>query len=512
MTSFAAYLLESAACLALFYVGFRLFLRKETYFKLNRVYLVCSLIISMILPVFKITSPLITARASAPMSLILSSAASAKTWGLGEILLFLYAIGVGVFLFRFVFHMIKLYFVVKKFRTTRINGIKIVSVDKDFSPFSFLNFIFINDKKLSEHNMRRIIAHEIIHIKQYHTFDILLIELITVLQWFNPFVWPYKKSLQETHEFLADDGVIVQGFSTAKYQLLMFEQHVGVKLFEFANNFKQSQIKRRITMMSKIKSRGAAKVKLLLIVPMAAFLLLAFAEPKPADTHVAGKATLSADQDTDQKKEEEMKKKKMEQVKIMLEDLKKEEMILREKLDATEDPKKRAEIKAHLKDVLTKEKVLSEALQNGELPPPPKAPTPPPPPPPAAKDKKMLQKEYQLLSKKAEALRAKMEKVTDAKEKSELKAALVDVMKKQEKIESYLDGSNGIDAKLDELKKEYIMLDGKAEECRKKMKSTDDPDVKAKCKQMLSEIQEKQQKIKEIAESLKDAKEGKTIK
>ena len=504
MTSFTAYLLESAAYLALFYVGFRLFLRKETYFKLNRVYLVCSLIFSLILPAFKITSPFFAARASVPMSLIPSSAAPAKTWGLGEILLLLYVLGAGLFLFRFIFHMIKLYYVVKKFRTTRINGIKIVSVDKDFSPFSFLNFIFINDKKLSEHNMRRIIAHEIIHIKQYHTFDILLIELFTVLQWFNPFVWPYKKSLQETHEFLADYGVIAQGFSTAKYQLLMFEQHVGVKLFEFANNFKQSQIKRRITMMSKIKSRGAAKLKLLLIVPLATLLLLAFAEPKPADTQVA-----------DQKKEEKMMQKKMEQVKVQLMELKKEEELLREKMDATEDPKKRAEIKSHLKDVLTKEKVLAEALQNGELPPPPKAPTPPPPPPPAAKDKKMLQKEYQQLSEKAEAIRAKMDKVTDSKEKSELKAALVDVMKKQEKIESYLDGSNGangIDAKIAELKKEFLMLEGKAEDLRKQIKNTDDPDVKAKCKQMLSEIQEKQQKIKEIAESLKNAKEGKTIK
>ncbi len=527
MTSFAVYLLESAACLALFYVGFRLFLQKETYFKLNRVYLVCSLIFSLILPVFKITSPLITARASAPMSLIPSSAAPLKTWGLGEILLLLYVVGAGVFLTRFIFHMIKLYFVVKKFRTTRINGIKIVSVNKDFSPFSFLNFIFINDKKLSEHNMRRIIAHEIIHIKQYHTFDILLIELITVLQWFNPFVWPYKKSLQETHEFLADYGVIAQGFSTAKYQLLMFEQHVGVKLFEFANNFKQSQIKRRITMMSKIKSRGAAKLKLLLIVPIATLLMLVFAEPKSADTEVAealgadmlgikvtGKAALSADRDADQGKEEELKK-KMEQVKVLLEDLKKKEMILRKKMEATEDPKMKAELKSHLKDVLTEEKVLADALANGLLPPPPKAPKSPAPPPPPPKDKKMLKKEYQMLSEKADAIKAKLDKAADPKEKSELKATLIEVKRKQDKIKAYLaesNGSNGVDLKIDDLKKEYTMLEKKAEEFRKQLKSSDDPDVKAKCKQMLSDIQNMRRLIKEKIEALKAGKEGKTIK
>jgi len=509
MTSFTLYLLESAACLALFYMGFRLFLRKETYFKLNRVYLVCSLLISLILPAFKITSPIFAARASIPMSLFPSSAVPVKTWGWGESLLLLYVVGVGMFLTRFIFHMIKLYYVVKKYRTTRLNGVKIVSVDKKFSPFSFLNYIFINDKKISEHNMRRIIAHEIIHIKQYHTFDILLIELITVLQWFNPFVWPYKKSLQETHEFLADYGVIAQGFSTAKYQLLMFEQHVGVKLFEFANNFKQSQIKRRITMMSKIKSRGAAKLKLLLIVPLAALLLLVFAEPKPADTQAAealgadmlgikvfGKTALSADQDADQNKEEEIKK-----VKVMLETLKKEEQILREKLDATDDPKLKTDLKAHLKDVLTKQKVLVEALEIGVLPPPPS-------------DKK-LQQEYKILSEKEEVLRKKLDKVTDPKVISELKAVLVEVLNKQEKIKVYLadsNGSNGVDLKIQELKKEHNMLEKKAEDLRKQIKNTDDPDVKAKCKQMLSDIQKKQQLIKEKAEALKAGKEGKIVK
>ncbi len=528
MTSFTLYLLESAACLALFYVGFRLFLRKETYFKLNRVYLVSSLLISLILPTFRVTSPIFFARATAPLSFLPSSAAPVKTWGLGETLLLLYVLGAGVFLARFVFHMIKLYFVVKKYKTTRLNGVRIVSVDKDFSPFSFLNYIFINDRKTSEHNMRRIIAHENIHIKQYHTFDILLIELITVLQWFNPFVWPYKKSLQETHEFLADYGVIAQGFSTAKYQLLMFEQHVGVKLFEFANNFKQSQIKRRITMMSKIKSRSTAKLKLLLIVPMAMLLLLAFAEPKPAGTQVAeapgadmfgikvtGKTALSADPNSDQSKEEEMKK-KMEQIKVELEKLKEEEIILRKKMEATEDPKKRAELKAHLKDVLTKEKVLAEALENGELPPPPKAPTPPSPPLPPEEMKK-LEQEYKILSEKEEVLKTKLDKVTDPKVISELKATLVEVLKKQEKIKVYLadlNGSNGngIDLKLQELKKEYVMLGKKAEDLKKQIKNTDDPDVKAKCKQILTEILKKQEQIKEKAEVLKAGKKGDKIK
>ena len=205
----------------------------------------------------------------------------------------------------------------------------------------------------------------------------------------------------------------------------------------------------------------------------------------------------------------------------MLEDLKKEEMILREKLDATEDPKKRAEIKAHLKDVLTKEEVWTEVLASGVLPPPPKAKNPPSPPkspsppPPPPKNEKKLKQEYKILSDKEEALRAWLDKSTDPKEISELKAFLVKVLQQQEKIETLLaesNGSNEVDLKIDDLKKQYNMLEEKAEDLKKQIKSTDDPDVKAKCKQMLSGIQEKQRKIKEIAESLKNAQEGKTIK
>jgi hypothetical protein len=120
---------------------------------------------------------------------------------------------------------------------------------------------------------------------------------------------------------LADYGVIAQGFSKAKYQLLMLEQHVGVKLFEFANNFKQSLIKRRITMMTKNKSRSVARFKFLFVLPLASLLVLAFADPKPAESLLpqideASKAEISSIdtasesvQSSDKKKEKELQKK-----------------------------------------------------------------------------------------------------------------------------------------------------------------------------------------------------------
>lgn len=516
MTDFLFYLLESAACLALFYLGYMFFLRKETYFKLNRIYLILSVIISLLLPTFKVTSPIFTRPATGSISLYELPIAPVKTWGIGETLLLIYVIGVGLFLTRFIFHMVKLYFVVKKYGIQRENGVKIVSVDKDFSPFSFLNYVFINDRLISEHNMRRIIAHEEIHIKQFHSFDILLIELVTIFQWFNPFVWPYKKSLQETHEFLADYGVIAQGFSTAKYQLLMFEQHVGMKLFEFASNFKQSQIKRRITMMSKIKSRGTAKLKLLLVLPLATLLVLAFAEPRQADSQVAEalgadmagiKVTNNAAVNAGQN--EDSLKKKLAQAEKELKMLYEKEKDLRAKIEATENKEKRAELKSILKEVLKKQEVMESFLKNGELPPPPAPPKPPDPPLPPEEIAK-LEKELQMLSEKGSVIKAKLAEVDDPAKKKELKTLLEEVLDKQAKIKAYLAESNGSNGPtLDDLKKEYTKLSEKAEKIKAKLAETEDPEDKAKLKEMLADVLTKMEKIKAKAASLKGNKENK---
>jgi beta-lactamase regulating signal transducer with metallopeptidase domain len=267
MNPFLHYVLEAGVCLAFFYSVYWLFLKKETYFHLIRAYLVSSLLLSFIIPALNISSPFFIVRDAADGVRLpqIPSFAPDRSIDIAAILLVVYAAGVLLFLARLVLHLANLAGVVRRNGVRSCDGLKIVSIEKDFSPFSFLHFVFINSRNLTEVNLRHILAHEEVHIRQCHSLDILLVELVTIMQWFNPFVRPYKKALQETHEYLADFGVIAQGFSTAKYQLLMFEQHVGAKLFEFANNFKQSQIKRRITMMSKIKSRNVAKLKLLLV-------------------------------------------------------------------------------------------------------------------------------------------------------------------------------------------------------------------------------------------------------
>ena len=517
MISLIRYLLESAVCLTFFYAVYRAFLRKETYFGLNRLFLVFSLLLSFVIPVLDLPSPFfqstVIPESSGPN---LSSAPSGRPWPIAEILLLFYGLGAVFFLIRFAVHLIGLFKIVKKYGMQTQDGLKVVSIDEDFAPFSFLNFIFINSQSLSEPNLRRIIAHEKIHIRQHHSLDILLVELATILQWFNPFVRPYKKSLQETHEYLADDGVIAQGFNVARYQLLIFEQHVGVKLFEFANNFKQSQIKRRLTMITKIKSKGAAKLKILLIIPLASFLALAFAQPRPADTlqppdaaeatvlssHVASAMNPVSDQvSSDEKlKQEHMKQQKLTQMKDELTKLQEKETAIRKKLESVTESNERAELEAMLKKVTEKSVDLKRVLEanlshdgNGKLSPPPA---------------EALIRELKMLKEKEADVKDKLAATNSAEEKAKLTQILDEIHHRQQEAETKLAAGGGPQKgiSMEELASEYEKLKDMEQKIRTKMESTSDEQQKAELKDTLKKVLQKQEFVKQKIEEAKRAK------
>jgi hypothetical protein len=502
MSDLLRYILESGVCLAFFYVIYWVLLKDETYFLLNRFYLVSALAMSFIIPGFNITSPFRTARAvSAPVSLSQVQAMPTRTLGLADVLLVVYLAGVLVYLMRFVFHLIKLRSVVRRYGLQVRGGVKIVSVDREFAPFSFLNVVFLNEKDLNPDDLERILAHERVHIHQGHSLDVLLMELAIVLQWFNPFVWPYKKSLQETHEYLADDGVIAQGFSAVMYKRLVFEQHVGAQLFEFANNFKQSQIKRRLTMMSKIKSRNAAKLKLLFILPLASLLVLAFAEPKPAGT-LDHAAIPVLQEKAGQGQESLVSKEKVAQAEDEYKKLKEKEMKLREKLAATEDAEAKKELEHSLQIVLTKQQELKGFLAKAGTAPNPGVD---------------IKAEYRSLQKEEQKIREVLAQTDDAEKQAELKKKLEMVLAKQAEIKVVMvnvnvamaEGDHPSNPTLEELKKEYVALDAKAEDIRAKLEKTTDAKQKAELEDLLKKISQKQEQIKAQAQEMKAAQEAK---
>jgi len=326
---------------------------------------------------------------------------------------------------------------------------------------------------------------------------VLLMELVIVLQWFNPFVWPYKKSLQETHEYLADHGVIAQGFSAVMYKRLVFEQHVGAQLFEFANNFKQSQIKRRLNMMSKIKSRNAAKLKMLFILPMASLLVLAFAEPKPAGTLDHAVAPILQEK-AGQGQEVQVSKEKVAQAKAEYKKLKDKEMKLREKLEATDDAEARKELKKTLEVVLVKQEELKGFLAKAGMPTNP------------GENGGDPEAEYRSLQKTEQKIRDVLAQTEDPEKKAELNKKLEMVLAKQAEIKAAVAAGNpSSESTLDKLKKEYMALDAKAEDVRAKLDKTTDANEKAKLEDLLKKIGQKQEQIKAKAQEMKAALEAK---
>ncbi|NJK95353.1 MAG: hypothetical protein HC905_10955 [Bacteroidales bacterium] len=109
-------------------------------------------------------------------------------------------------------------------------------------PFSFLHLIFINRQTLSEANHGAMLEHERVHIRQWHWLDLILLEFLVAVQWFNPFAWLFRRSVKELHEYLADEEVLKQ---TPKldYQLLLFSQVCGTDLYQPVNGFKSSLTK-----------------------------------------------------------------------------------------------------------------------------------------------------------------------------------------------------------------------------------------------------------------------------
>ena len=426
MTEFFIYLLKSGICLGLFYSLYWLFLKKETYFMINRVYLIFSIVLSFFLPLIQLTFPFFTEEVPSASELLVVSNSLSRRAPIWLILLsVIYFIGIAVLLNRFINRLSSLLKLIRKYGIRSKNGTKIVQLEGDFSPFSFFNSIFLNHIDANDLNLEEIIAHERVHIRQYHSLDLMILEVLSIFHWFNPFVWPYKKSLKETHEYLADQGVIAQGFSPAKYQMLIFEHHVGVKLFEFANNFDRSQIKRRITMMTKIKSKNWSKIKVLLVVPAFLFLVIAFANSKPVDMsdpvigYVESGSTSQALSDDAFITQDEQKEKKVDKKENLTE--KEKQMIeeLKIKYEKTDDPELKKKIKEKLTAILAgktgekpdqdelseKEKKLKMILEKTEDP----------------KEREKINLELKKIQTLKEELKVKQIKAKDAKEK-ELKS------------------------------------------------------------------------------------------
>ncbi len=283
MPAFILYLLKSSISLSVVWVFYRLILRNLTFYTLNRWVLVGYSLLSFIIPLVRI-SPLQTSDTySIPMNLIPSLAQyklivvpppspGINWWLLLELIL---CLGAAILLIRTVIRWLSLRTIREKATLISDTEIKIYQVDQQIIPFSFGSAIYINPSLHSESEWEEIILHEYVHIRQRHTLDILLAELLTVLNWYNPFVWLIRYSIRQNLEFIADQKVLETGFDKKEYQYHLLKV-VGQSGYRLANNFNFSSLKKRIVMMNKLKSARLHLLRFLLILPVLAILLLAF--------------------------------------------------------------------------------------------------------------------------------------------------------------------------------------------------------------------------------------------
>jgi len=306
-TTVVNFLVESGISLTIFTLIYLLFLRKETFFLLNRIYLMISVVFSILLPFlhFQESSQMpsvmlgeVTVTATRFQNLLqtvtvygsnLTVRIEQLVQSIG-LLKIIYLLGTAIFALLFIVRLIQITALVLANQSEVRKGIRIVKIRRDVTPFSFFNFVFINRNKADQPAMKVMLAHELEHVRQGHSLDVMILELVTISQWFNPFIWLLKRSIRENHEFLADHGVLKPGVSSAAYRLLLLGSSMEQQPV-IANNFNYSLIKIRIKMMTKIKSPKTAATKLAMGIVATAALLMVFAFDKDETTFYTKKST-----------------------------------------------------------------------------------------------------------------------------------------------------------------------------------------------------------------------------
>ncbi|WP_423128644.1 TonB family protein [Gaoshiqia sp. Z1-71] len=296
MIDFVNYIFESGISLGLFTLLYLILLRKETYFRTNRYFLLAALFFSLVLPLIhlKILDPepvLLGEITVTPFPNLLGvvsvygssvSESIAGSVSTSTYLLVIYLLGLLFFASRLLVRIIRILAIIRTNRLIEENGTKLVVIKSEISPFSFLSFVFVGEALKQQAGWQKMLMHELEHVKQGHSYDILILEIISVFQWFNPFIRLLKRVVRENHEYLADQAVLAGETNVAEYKQILLQQFIG-RQFQVANHFNYSLIKNRLKMMSKIRSSKLAAVKLtggLLV----ALVLVAFFACEKAET------------------------------------------------------------------------------------------------------------------------------------------------------------------------------------------------------------------------------------
>ncbi|MBP1223862.1 M56 family metallopeptidase [Flavobacterium sp. 1355] len=299
------YILYTALILSACLFFYKLLLQKETFFHLNRFVLLGCMIVAFTLPLLPIpqelsfrkenavtntvsakipvhTKPTAEVKKSAPVQEVLVEETK-QNFNIDMLMqgvMYLYWFGVMIFAFNFLMQAVILLYRARSSSAIQDGKFRIIEINGDKAPCSFVNNIFINPEKYEWETYNQILLHEKIHIEQKHTVDLLLAELVLIFQWFNPFAWQWRKALETNLEFLTDDKMLQQNtVEKQSYQFSLLKVAAPQFPLSLTTNYNQSLIKKRIIMMNSKKSNVHTTWKYFFLVPLLVLFACLFNQP-----------------------------------------------------------------------------------------------------------------------------------------------------------------------------------------------------------------------------------------
>lgn len=274
------YLLKLSVSLGIVFLFYQLVLRKITFYNWNRWYLLGYSLLSFVIPFIDISAALHQNQLTGSnmvqwIPLLYNKGAANTPLTVWNILSLLIIIGMVVMSSRLIIQLFSFRKMMKKAQLISRADISIYQVNETIIPFSFGNAVFINRHLHTEKELEEIIRHEFVHVKQRHSIDIILGEILCLLNWYNPFAWMLRSAIRQNLEFVADHKVLENGISKKQYQYLLLKV-IGNNQFSIAQKFNFSSLKKRIAMMNKNKSAKLHLLRFLFLLPVLAFMLVSF--------------------------------------------------------------------------------------------------------------------------------------------------------------------------------------------------------------------------------------------
>jgi len=264
------YLLEANLYLAVFYAVYRLFLHKETFYSLNRGYLVLSTLLAFTFPLLQVgyLFSLFGFRQQMYMSAITHQQVVQTDYlSVYFLLPAVYLLVTAILFLLLTTRITRIIVLAIRAKRQRIAQVRCLELEGEQTAFSFFNLLFINPNISDKET---VIRHELVHIRQKHSLDVLFFELVQIIGWFNPITYFYQKDIKLLHEYIADELTTRVAVPKHDYAMLLIQNSFGAPSNPLTNQiFNQSVLKKRITMLNKQKSSVNARFKLLLVLPLA---------------------------------------------------------------------------------------------------------------------------------------------------------------------------------------------------------------------------------------------------